>query len=470
VQKIAVCLFIDGLDEFQGGEMMLIGELRQLLRSPYIKICASSRPRNLFEGAFGCKDYPWKLALHLLTRGDMIRLAHTRLYEDDAFCELVDCEDRRQQFVWTIVDKSRGVFLWTVLVIREMIREANQAGTIDELKAHLEALPVELGGEKGMYQRIFERSDPYYRRYMARLLLIMLEPRPRPGYWNDVHFLYAHARDAAFATRECLGLDDKYRISWNKKAEAAAVPQGPEPELNDTSCRGLFLDCYQGRSATHPRGVNCAVDLISLVEDTRQQVRKWCSDFVDTNDKRYPNFLHRSVREYLCLPEIGKRMIDLAGREFDPVLTNCCLQLAHSRLRSYRTDFKNRERGFIGMMTRLCNVGHERRNSVRAILPKFEHIQDTKSSWVPAKGIDGRIILDGFWARTLCSSWLGDIVLHGGFGISRSSQAHAWFLLLVAREDLLWYCHEHWSQYRRQIGRPPELLSLQAWCSIRITG
>jgi hypothetical protein len=49
VQKVAVCLFIDGLDEFQGDEMMLIAELRQLLGSPYIKICASSIPRNLFE-------------------------------------------------------------------------------------------------------------------------------------------------------------------------------------------------------------------------------------------------------------------------------------------------------------------------------------------------------------------------------------------------------------------------------------
>jgi hypothetical protein len=125
---------------------MLIAELRQLLESPYIKICASSRPRNLFEQAFGYENYQWKLALHLLTRGDMVQLARARLYEDGAFCKLVDREDRRQDFVTAITDKSQGVFFWTVLVIREMIREAHQAGTIDEPKAHLDALPTEIGG------------------------------------------------------------------------------------------------------------------------------------------------------------------------------------------------------------------------------------------------------------------------------------------------------------------------------------
>ena len=55
-----------------------------------------------------------------------------------------------------------------MLVVREMIRETHQAGAIDELKECLDALPVELGGEKGLYQSIFERSDPRYRKYMAR--------------------------------------------------------------------------------------------------------------------------------------------------------------------------------------------------------------------------------------------------------------------------------------------------------------
>ena len=396
VQKVAVCLFIDGLDEYQGDEIMLITELRRLLRSPYIKICASSRPRNLFEQAFGHKDYQWKLALHLLTRGDMVQLARTRLYEDENFCKLVNCGDRRQDFVTAITEKSQGVFLWTVLVVREMIREAHQAGTINELEAHLEELPIELGGENGMYQRIVERSDPRYRKYMARLLLLMLVAERRAVLWEDFHFLYDYTRDAEFATRECLGLDDKYRVAWD--GTRAAANRRRRDFNGDTSCRGLFLACHREPSGTHPRGLNCQVSRSSLVEDTKRQIRKWCPDFVEIKGYE-PSFLHRSVKEYLILPENRERMADLAGPGFDPVLTQCCLRLAHTRLLS-----------------------------------------------TP----DGETFPERLWAKNACCNQLyRSITLHGGFEISRSSQAHAWFLLLILLEGSMsgsasWYLREKW--------------------------
>jgi energy-coupling factor transporter ATP-binding protein EcfA2 len=351
VQKVAVCLFIDGLDEYQGDEMPLIEELRHLLGSPYIKICASSRPRNLFEQAFGHEDQQWKLALHLLTQGDMVQLARTCLYKDDAFCKLVDREDRRRDFITTITDKSQGVFLWSVLAIREMIREAHQAGTIDELKERLDALPIELGGRNGLYHRIVERSDPRYRKYMARLLLVMLEPGHESLFWEDIHFLYDDARDTAFATRECLGLDDKYRLPWDRKAEEVVLQEW-EDGGSEASCRGVFLACNQGHSGIHPRGINCQVRQTCLAEDARRRIRKWCPDFVDTDDQMWLHFLHRSVGEYLILPEIREQMTDLAGRGFDPMLTGCRLRLAHSRLKPGHREMGNFERDLISKIAR----------------------------------------------------------------------------------------------------------------------
>jgi hypothetical protein len=464
-QKIAICLFIDGLDEYQGDEMMLVAELRQLLVSPYIKICASSRPRNLFEEAFGYEDYQWKLALHLLTQDDMVQLARTRLHADDAFRELVSREDREQDFVTAITDKSQGVFLWTVFVIGEMIREAHQAGTIDELKDRLDALPTELGGKEGLYQRIVERSDPRYKKYMARLLLVMLEAGRQGVFWEDVHFLYDDAKNAAFATQECLVLDDKYRLAWDKKADAknAAFATQEYLGLDDkygpawdkkadqpreaagryASCRGLFLACHEGRSGVHPRGVNCQVLRICLVEDTKRQIRKWCPDFVDANAMLWPQFLHRSVKEYLSLPEISKEMTGIAGQTFDPVLTTCCLRIAHSRLKPGQQSWEYFESELMRM---IANIGHEQRDFARAILTGFERVQDTKWSFMSGKGDEGRNVPDRLWAKALCYRYSNDIVLHDDFDISHSSQAHAWFLSLVAREKLVWYCEEHWSR------------------------
>jgi hypothetical protein len=323
-----------------------------------------------------------------------------------------------------------------------MIREAHQAGTIDELKERLDALPTELGGKEGLYHRIVERSDPRYKKYMARLLLVMLKAGHQRVFWEDVHFLYDDARDAAFATRECLGLDDKYRLAWDKKADEAAI-QTWEAASSDTSCRGLFLACHQGRSGAHPRGVNCQVHQVRLAEDTRRQIRKWCPDFVDTNDRMWPQFLHRSVSDYLSLPEISRKMTDLAGRTFDPVLTRCRLRLAHSRLKPGQREMGNFERNFIRMV---ASLSHERRGFVRAILPEFERIQDTKWSFISGKAIEGHNVLDRLWAKGFCYGHGRDIVLHNDFDISRSSQAHAWFLSLAAREGLVWYCQELWSR------------------------
>jgi len=88
-------------------------------------------------------------------------------------------------------------------------------------------------------------------------------------------------------------------------------------------------------------------------------------------------------------------------------------------------------------------VHRERTDYVRAILQEFERIQDTKWSLVDPPRVD---FYDRFWAKALCFGWIKHIVLHGGYDISRTSQAHAWFLSLVAREGLVWYCWEHWSR------------------------
>lgn len=72
----------------------------------------------------------------------MLKFAHTRLEKDIVFCELFSDTGRREDFVMTAVNKSQGVFTWFVLVVQEMIREANQSGTIDELEERLDALPM----------------------------------------------------------------------------------------------------------------------------------------------------------------------------------------------------------------------------------------------------------------------------------------------------------------------------------------
>jgi hypothetical protein len=114
------------------------------------------------------------------------------------------------------------------------------------------------------------------------------------------------------------------------------------------------------------------------------------------------------------------------------VLTRCHLRLAHLRLHLDPSEAGPTEDTLMEMIA--C-LGHEQKDLVRMILSKFEGIQIIKWNSSPV-----------FARYSPGFNWLGCSVLHGGLDISRSSQARARFLSLVAREEWLWYCHERWSQ------------------------
>lgn len=61
---IAICMFIDGLDEFDGQYEMVVKMISTLADQAYVKICLSSRPLLAFENAFRHKP---NLQLQYLT-------------------------------------------------------------------------------------------------------------------------------------------------------------------------------------------------------------------------------------------------------------------------------------------------------------------------------------------------------------------------------------------------------------------
>jgi hypothetical protein len=71
------CLFIDGIDEFEGDHYQLCRLLKDLSCSPNIKLCLSSRPWNVLEDAFGA-DSSRMLRIHDLTRQDILVYAQSR--------------------------------------------------------------------------------------------------------------------------------------------------------------------------------------------------------------------------------------------------------------------------------------------------------------------------------------------------------------------------------------------------------
>lgn len=109
--QLRLCLFIDGLDEYIGDEFVLVEDFKLLTASSNIKICTSSRPRNLFESAFVKEQQPWKLTLHEWTKPDITEMVRLRLQDNQAFVELVASEKQRLHFVETSTRRLKESFV-----------------------------------------------------------------------------------------------------------------------------------------------------------------------------------------------------------------------------------------------------------------------------------------------------------------------------------------------------------------------
>ncbi|KAI0968993.1 hypothetical protein F4678DRAFT_440604 [Xylaria arbuscula] len=170
-----ICYFIDGLDEFEGDHLDICQTLKQLSQSPFIKVCVSSRPWNVFEDALGDQARS-KLYMHELTRGDIRNYTEFRLKEHPRWSILQ--EEAGYTSSRTLVDevvvKSNGVFLWVTLVVRLLREGLTNDDSVFDLQKRLSSLPSDL---EEFFRHIIRTVDPFYNHRMAATLSLALEAR-----------------------------------------------------------------------------------------------------------------------------------------------------------------------------------------------------------------------------------------------------------------------------------------------------
>ena len=139
--KGKICLFIDGLDEFEGNESTVIGLVKNIVdTSANVKICVSSRPWAAFERAF--EDVP-HILLQDLTRRDMVQYITDQLKTNKLTKDMVS-NAHFADLLAAAVKQADGVFLWTSLAIRSITHDLRQRCTINDLQSQLAQLPSDL--------------------------------------------------------------------------------------------------------------------------------------------------------------------------------------------------------------------------------------------------------------------------------------------------------------------------------------
>ena len=165
------CFFIDGLDEYDGDHVELIHLLQGFSGPKNIKICASSRPWNVFGTAFGGGSRPM-LRLQDLTRNDITLYIRETLEQNDLFNQLRKRENAHcVELVEDVVNKAQGVFLWVFLVVRSLITGLTNADRITDLRRRLRLLPADL---ESLFRHMLQKIDTFYEQQTAQTFKIAL--------------------------------------------------------------------------------------------------------------------------------------------------------------------------------------------------------------------------------------------------------------------------------------------------------
>lgn len=167
-KRIFVALFIDGLDEYNGDTQQLLDILQSSDISSKVKVCLASRPTPPFPRAFSARP---GLRLHMLTRDDMERYVEDRLNHS---CQQLETSSEPmrtlQKIGLTIVENSEGVFIWTRLVLEQVLRGLENEDLHEDLLGRVQSLPKDI---EDLYHDMLDRTHTVYRRQQLAVLATM---------------------------------------------------------------------------------------------------------------------------------------------------------------------------------------------------------------------------------------------------------------------------------------------------------
>ena len=278
---LAACIFIDGLDEFDGRYDAVLNFIHTLSEyNSNIKICVSSRPLLAFEQAL--QNQPG-LRLQDLTFDTISAYVNAQLSPlVEMRSSTCDKHDQRlaQLIIEDIVTHADGVFLWAVVVTREVREGLQDLVDLEQLLRMVNRLPSELND---LFLHILHNIKFAYQRDAATFLQITLHGQPLRAADNldlcNFHFILSQREPR------------EQRFSFQKE-QLSQLAEG---------CDALKL-----RIVSHTKGL---IDVTS--NHSPSIIYKNCPEWAPSLALNV-SFIHRSVRDFLCENEHAKSFLELS--------------------------------------------------------------------------------------------------------------------------------------------------------------
>jgi hypothetical protein len=289
---VKLCLFIDGLDEYDDNKRKIADFVIKLSHSPKIKLCVSSRPLLEFGDAFS--SYP-SLRLQDLTLGDIQDYVSDHLATNPRYKQLTYQEPlKAPALVQEIVHKADGVFLWVKLVVQSLLDGFGNRDTIADLNRRLSLLPLDL---EDLYSHMLSCIPEFYMGHASRLFQILRAVQELEKQTVVRKLEPLTTLGLSFALEEDESLAITAEIDLMPKAEIEIRCQLTEDRLKAQSVGLLEVQMFDAvRSGLG--GIHSAV------------MRK-------ANGK--VQYLHRTVHDYLSREDIWERQLEATrGSGFQP--------------------------------------------------------------------------------------------------------------------------------------------------------
>lgn len=415
--KVRICLFIDGLDEYEGNHSELAEFLVSIPRESCLKVLLSSRPIPACVEVFS--NCP-KLQLQDLTYNDIRLYAVDRISDHPQFTRLVtEDETQASRLIDEIVAKASGVFLWVIIVVRRLMDGLQNYDRLEDLRQRLEGLPTDL---EELYNHMLEKLDPLYRRQASRIFQIVFQS-------------ITIQSEAPLTTMHLSHTEE----------------QAPESSIKLPVAQASDSQRYSKCVAMEGRVRSRCCGLVEVLQD-------WSLPDPERLIKSRIAFLHRTVAEFLQTPKVWNELLSLTANsvcDTNVYLLSACLVETKTNAVGVSLDVN---KNVVWRSMRAC-LQYARLAETSSGCPQTTYLDELDSvmqtHWASIKQwhVGDLILRSPFTDGKSTSHWAcselcprGD--LEGGFEYSSIDTS---IYSLAASKGLVLYLREKWAQFSASI-------------------
>jgi hypothetical protein len=302
---VKLCIFVDGIDEFEGDHKDMSVFLRSLA-SAQVKVVVSSRPITACVSVF--RECP-TLKLQDLTKDDMRIFVQGNLSSHRSMVELSWRFPKEARAIEEkIQEKATGVFLWVKIVVRLLVDGLEAGDNLNDLQRKLKALPPDL---RDLYQRMLGKMSREYQVQAAELFQLfhtwnsLIIDQPLPSL--VLSFAVQSPSEVLYRDISTIAPDE---VKWHCDNIGARIR---------SRCCGL-IEIH--KSFTQTSSTNEWSDKQSAGDNSQENA---IVPIVD--------YLHRTVAEFLLTDDVWQQICDMtASSQFQ-----CVSSMAYASLSMLKT-------------------------------------------------------------------------------------------------------------------------------------